>query len=255
LANGEKAISALRSDTAALEQRLRDQISELSAHVLVQQSEAPAATETGLGWESDTLDDLARVTAILGDTVEPTGTTTGHGGSKVGDHVLHVCDDRVEGIRVAVECRTGTSKRLTVNQMRSAVTNRDAHAGLLLSEHPATLPRDAEACGFRVYWGERLVVLHHDRSDASASQMLAVAVQVARLLARLAASSTGSLAEREQLKVACGRIESALTHLRPLRAAVTGIERETGAVQKHASVLEAEIRRALCDLAAVIEAS
>lgn len=253
LANGTRAIEALQTDNAALEARLNEKLGELTTHVIIQQANSPTPIDSGRGWEANTLDDLSLVTALVGDTVEFTGDTPAHGGAKSGDHVLHVAEDNVDGIRVAIECRGGTTRRMTVAALRAAVANRDAHAGLLLSEHAGTLPRDAEACGFRVYWGERLVVLHHDRADPSAGQMLAVAVQVARTFAKMGASSTESIAERQQLRVACGRIESALTHLRPLRAAVTGIEKETGAVQKHASVLEAEIRRALADLAALAE--
>jgi len=255
LANGEKAITALRTDTTALETRLREQITELAQAVVLQRAERPTPIQGGNDWEADTLDDLARVTAILGDTVEPVGATTGHGGSKAGDHVLHVADDQgADGVRVAIECRTGTTRRLTVAQLRQAVTNRDAHAGLLLAENNAALPRDAEATGFRVYYAERLVVLHHDRTETGAAERLGVAVQVARILARLAASSSGSLAERDQLRAAIAKIETGLTHLRPLRAAVTGIEKETTSVHKHAAALEADIRRALTDVTALLAA-
>jgi hypothetical protein len=255
LANGEKAITTLRADTTAMEGRLRDQIAELAQRVVVQRAEQPTPVQSGNTWEADALDDLARATAILGDSVEPVGNTSGHGGSKAGDHVLHVADDRgLDGVRVAIECRTGAWRRLTVPQLRQVVSNREAHAGLLLTESIATLPRDAEAAGFRVYYAERLVVLHHDRTDPAAPQRLAIAVQVARLLARLAATSSGSLAERDQLRAGIARIETALTHLRPLRAAVTGIEKETSSVQKHAAALEADIRRALADVTALVVA-
>jgi hypothetical protein len=60
--------------------------------------------------------------------------------------------------------------------------------------------------------------------------------------------------KRDQLRDGVGRIESALNHMRPLRAAVTGIEKETGNVQKHAAALEAEIRRALADETALLAA-
>jgi hypothetical protein len=254
LVNGEKAIASLRADTAAFEERIRQQIVALAQDVVVQKAQQPDAIDSGNGWEADALDDLATATAILGDTIEATGTTPGHGGSKLGDHVLHLAENGLDGVRVMVECRTGSSRRLTIGALRQAVANRDAHAGLLLSESPATLPRDAEAAGFRVYFAERLVVLHHDRSDPGAPQLLAVAVQAARLLAKLAATSTGSLAELDQLRVGLSQIESALTHLRPLRAAVTGIEKESGAVRKHAAELETEIRRALTDLTALMAA-
>lgn len=254
LAAGEKAIAALRADTVALEERVRGQIGELTQAVLVQRADRPSAVNAGNDWEADSLDDIAAVTAILGDTVEPVGATTGHGGSKAGDGVLHVCDESVEGMKVAIECRTGASRRCTVDQLRQMVTNRDAHAGLLLAKTAEALPRDAQAAGFRVYFGERLVVMHYDRADPAASQQLAVAVQVSRVLARLSATSGGSLAERDEIRSGVSRIESALSHLRPLRAAVTGIEKETGRVQSHASALEADIRRALADMTALIAA-
>jgi hypothetical protein len=255
LANGEKAIAALRKENAAIEERLRGQISELSEKVVAQQAHTPAPVQAGHDWESETLDDIARITAILGDIVESVGNSAGHGRSKAGDHLLHVCDDDVDGIRVAVECRTGASRPLTVDQLRQMVDNREAHAGLLLAQTLEAMPRDAQAIGFRVYLAERVVVLCYDRSGPGAEQLLATAVQVTRLLARLAATSGGSLDERAQFRDGIGRIENALGHLRPLRSAVTGIEKETSVVRKHAGELEAEISRVLIDLTTALTAA
>lgn len=253
LENGRKAVEALRHDTAGLEQRLREQISELAKQVAVQQAESPAPVETGRAWEADAIDDVARVTTILGNTVEAAGTTTGHADSRAGDAVLHLADDGVTGLRVAIECRTGSSRRVTVDALRAAVANRDAHAGLLLADRPELLPRDAQAAGFRAYWADRLVVLHHDRKEAGSAQMLATAVQVSRLLAKLAVNAHGTLAERESLQTAIRRIETALAHLRPLRASVTGVEKEAAKISQHAGSLEAEIRKALIELTTLAE--
>jgi hypothetical protein len=255
LANGEKAIAALRNDMSTIEERMRTHFAALTEKVVIQQAQKPAPVQAGASWEDGSLDDIARVTAILGDTVEAVGNSVGHGGSKAGDHVLHVCDEDVDGIRVAVECRTGPTRKLTVPLLREMVANRDAQAGLLLTQTPEALPKDAQATGFRVYLAERIVVLHHDRCGAMAEQQLAIAVQVARLLAKLAATSRGSLTERDQIRTGIGRIESALNRLRPLRAAVTGIEKETGVVRKHAGELETEIRGALADIAALLDAA
>ena len=126
---------------------------------------------------------------------------------------------------------------------------------LLLAQMPEALPRDAQAAGFRIYHAQRVVALHYDRSAPGAQQLLATAVQVTRLLAKLDATSSGSLDEREQIRDCMGRIETALGHLRPLRSAVTGIEKETGTVRKHAGELEAEIRRALVDIATALTAA
>ena len=52
--------------------------------------------------------------------------------------------------------------------------------------------------------------------------MPAIAVQVSRL----AVSSQGTLADRESLRPAIGRLETTLAYLRPLRAAATGAEKE-----------------------------
>jgi len=69
----------------------------------------------------------------------------------------------------------------------------------------------------------------------------------------LAATSGGSLDEYEQIRDGITRIKTALGHLKPLRAAVTGIEKETGVVRKHASELETEIRRVIIDLTASLQ--
>ncbi len=255
LANGEKAIAALRLETAAIEERLRGQISELSEKVVTQDAKTPTPVQAGNDWENASFDDVCQVTAMLSDTVEAVGNSSGHGRSKAGDLVLHIHDEDLEGLKAAIECRTGASRPVTLPQLAQMVDNREAHAGLLLAQLPEALPRDAQATGFRIYHAQRVVVLHYDRSAPGAQQLLATAVQVTRLLAKLAATSSGSLDEREQIRDCMGRIETALGHLRPLRSAVTGIERETGAVRKHAGELEAEIRRALVDIATALTAA
>jgi hypothetical protein len=212
LENGRQAVDALRQGMTGLEERVRQQISELAKQVAVQQAESPAPVETGRAWESDAIDDVARVTTILGDIVEAAGTAPGHAGSRAGDAVLHVADDGADGLRVAIECRTGSSRPVSIDALRTVVANRDAQAGLLLADRPGLLPRDAQAAGFRIYWADRLVVLHHDRKEAGSAHLLAIAVQVSRLVAKLAVNAQGTLAERESLRSAIGRIETALAH-------------------------------------------
>jgi hypothetical protein len=221
----------------------------------VKDAGSPTPVDAGRAWEADAIDDVARVTMVLGDTVEAAGTTTGHANSRAGDAVLHLADDGTTGLRVAVECRTGSSRRVTLEAMHMAVANRDAHAGLLLAERTELLPRDAEATGFRAYWSDRVVVLCHERDQPGAAQMLAIAIQVSRVMAKLAVSARGTLAERESLRSAIGRIETALAHLRPLRASVTGVEKEAAKIAQHAGGLEAEIRRALIELTTLSDAA
>lgn len=255
LANSERAMATLRTEFSAIEERLRGQIAELSEKVVAQDAKTPTPVQAGNDWENASFDDVAQVTAMLSDTVEPVGNSSGHGGSKAGDLVLHIHDEDLAGLKAAIECRTGASRPVTLPQLAQMVDNREAHAGLLLAQMPEALPRDAQATGFRIYHAQRVVVLHYDRSAPGAQQLLATAVQVTRLLAKLAATSSGSLDEREQIRDCMGRIETALGHLRPLRSAVTGIEKETGAVRKHAGELEAEIRRALVDIATALTAA
>lgn len=247
LGNDAKAIAAMRQEMAAVEGRLRDLITALATQVAVQKA-AVDPVEAGRDWEPAVIDDVARVTAILGDTVEAVGNTPGHGRALKGDGILHVADNTVSGLKVAIECRTGTSRPVTVGDLRKAVTNRDAHAGLLLADRPELLPRDARATGFRIYWPERLVVLCHERSQPNAGQMLATAVQISRILAKVAVSAPGMLADRETVRLAIGRIETALGHLRPLRASIGGVEKETGRISEYTAQLEHEIRKALTDL-------
>jgi hypothetical protein len=255
LANSERAMATLRTEFSAIEERLRGQIAELSEKVVAQDAKTPTPVQAGNDWENASFDDVAQVTAMLSDIVEPVGNSSGHGRSKAGDLVLHIHDEDLEGLKAAIECRTGVSRPVTLAQLAQMVDNREAHAGLLLTQMPEALPRDAQATGFRIYHAQRVVVLHYDRSAPGAQQLLATAVQVTRMLAKLAATSSGSLDEREQIRDCMGRIETALGHLRPLRSAVTGIEKETGAVRKHAGELEAEIRRALVDIATALTAA
>lgn len=99
------------------------------------------------------------------------------------------------------------------------------------------------------------MALHYDRGSTGAEQLLVAAVQVARMLARLSATSGETLVDREQIRAAITRIENALTHLRPLRAVVTGMEKEMEIVRTQAAELDAEIRRALIELATALTAA
>jgi hypothetical protein len=233
---------------------MQREFADLAEKVAAEKAQTPAPASAGTAWEADVLDDIARVTAILGDSVEAVGSRAGHGRQLVGDHILHVHDEDYEGIRVAIECRTGI-KEITVAQMRHAVDNREAHSGLILAQSEAALPRDARALGFRVYLTQRVVALRYDRTAPDAEQSLAIALQITRLLARLDATEGGELADREQIKDSISRIEGALTHLRSLRAAVTGIEKESAAVRRYAGELESEIRRVLTDLTTALTAA
>jgi hypothetical protein len=46
-----------------------------------------------------------------------------------------------------------------------------------------------------------------------------------------------------------------LAHLRPLRASVTGVEKDAARISQHAGGLEAEIRKAVIDLTTLLVAA
>jgi ABC-type transporter Mla subunit MlaD len=96
-------------------------------------------------------------------------------------------------------------------------------------------------------------VLFHDRNQLNAGQMLATALQIARLLAKLAVSAPGVLAERENLRRAIARLATALGLLRPLRGSITGVVKEAAKISQHADELERELRSALSELNQILE--
>ncbi len=198
----------------------------------------------------DTLDDIARLAAALGDSLDYTGKSSGHGRALKGDGVLNVSDDSISGLRIAVECRTGADP-VTRKDLLAAIANRDAHAGLLLAQSPEGLPRDATALGFRIYPDDHLVVLHYDRASASAGRELAVALLVARQLARIANAAHGTAADLATLHEVTGDIETALTELRNIRSATTAIEKESDRVRKGATSIERALRNALMGLTGI----
>jgi hypothetical protein len=235
---------------------LREDLSKLS-DLFVQAKIAaehidPAAA--GRDWQPCVLADVARLSFVTGDRVEETGDRPGAGRSKRGDAVLHLANSNGEPtLKVAIECRTGKG-RLTINDLRKAKENRSAEATLLLAERPCSLPKDAEELGFRLYWQERAVVLHHDPTRPDSGVLLATALQVARMFAHLAAAASAEEIDQDLLRQSCGRIERGLARLKPLRTSATGIETEIGRIRGYAQDIEVELRGALAELSGLAAA-
>ena len=242
----------LANNAEALKE-LRDELSKLS-DLFVQakiaaESIDPAAA--GREWQPTVLAEVARLSLVTGDRVEETGDSPAHGRCKKGDAVLHLANGNGgPTLKVAIECRTG-KERLTINDLRKAKENRSAEATLLLAERAGALPKDAEELGFRLYWDERAVVLHHDPARPDGGILLATALQVARMFAHLAAAASAEEIDQDRLRQSLGRIERGLARLKPLRASATGIETEVSRIRGYAQDIEAELRGALGDLSAL----
>jgi hypothetical protein len=233
---------------------LREDLSNLS-NLFVQAKIAaehidPAAA--GREWQPSVIVEIARLSLVTGDRVEETGDSPAHGRSKKGDAVLHLANGNGDpALKVAIECRTG-KERLTINDLRKAKENRSAEAALLLAERACALPKDAEELGFRLYWEERAVVLHHDPTRPDSGILLATALQVARMFAQLAAAASAEEIDQDLLRQSLGRIERSLGRLKPLRASATGIETEVGRIRGYAQDIEGELRGALGELSGLI---
>ena len=89
----------------------------------------------------------------------------------------------------------------------------------------------------KVYFHEALVVLHHDRTEASAAAWLGFVLRAVALLARVHHAGASSRLDRSGVRVAVQRIESAITHMRPLRACVTGAEKELAKLDQRSRVM------------------
>lgn len=210
----------------------------------------PAAA--GREWQPSTIAEIARLSLVTGDRVEETGDTPGPGRSKKGDAVLHVVSGR-SGCepKVVVECRTGKA-RITLGGMAKAKGNRSAEASLLLVSDPSALPKDAEELGFRVYWDERAVVLHHDPGRPDSGILLATALQVARLFAMLDQATSAEEIKHEVVRAGLAHVETCLARLKPLRASATGIEKEVGHIRGYAQEMEIELRGAIGELSGLV---
>ena len=212
----------------------------------------PAAA--GREWQPTVLAEVARLSLVTGDHVEETGDSPAHGRSKKGDAVLHLANGNGgPTLKVAIECRTG-KERLTIDDLRKAKENRSTEATLLLAERACALPKDAEELGFRLYWNERSVVLHHDQARPDSGILLATALQVARMFAHLAAAASAEEIDQDLLRHSLGRVERGLARLKPLRASATGIETEVSRIRGYAQDMEGELRGALGELAALVAA-
>ncbi len=243
LANHSERIAELREDLGKLTELLV-QAKAASEHV------DPAAV--GREWQPSVLAEVARLSLVTGDRIEETGDTPGHGRSKKGDAVLHIATARPGcDPKVVLECRTGKA-RVTVADLAKAKENRSAAAALLLVSEAQALPKDAEGLGFRAYWEERSVVLHHDPGLADSGILLAMALQVARMLAQLDQEASGVEIKQEVVRASIARLEKCLGRLKPLRSSATGIEKEVSHIRGYAQELEAELRGALGELSALV---
>jgi hypothetical protein len=250
LERGGAEVRELRRELTELRRELTDDLQKLARDLVAQRAAVKPADMIGRSWEADALDDVARLAAVLGDSLDFTGRTSGHGRALKGDGVLTISTESVQGLRVAIECRTG-SNSLTRRELLAAVSNRDAHAGLVLAECPGGLPRDAVAMGFKIYPEDRLVALHYDRSSPSAARELAIAVLVVRHLARIATASQGTAAEAATLHEVSRHIESALADLRAIRSATSAIDKESDRIRAGTASIERGLRDALLGLAAL----
>jgi hypothetical protein len=240
LAHHNEAVDQLRKDLNGIHELL------VQAKVAADHVDPAAA---GRDWQPSVIGEIARLSLITGDTVEETGDTPGHGRSKRGDAVLHLANGNGEStLKVAIECRTG-KERITLADLRKAKENRSADGTLLLTAQPCALPKDAEGLGFRTYWEERAVVLHHDPGRPDAGLLLAMALQVARMFAQLAAAASTGEVKQEVLRANLVRLEKGLAKLKPLRSSTTGIETEISRIRGYAQEIEVELRAALGELA------
>lgn len=241
------------SNNATALRDLRDGLTQLSERFVEAKLAAehvdPAAA--GRDWQPAVVGEVARLSLVTGDHVEETGDTPAHGRSKKGDAVLHITTGNGgPPLKVAIECRTG-KERLTLNDLRKAKENRACESTLLLAQQACALPKDAEELGFRLYWEERAVVLHHDPARPDSGILLATALQVARMFAHLAAAASAEEIDQDLLRQTLGRIERGLARLKPLRASATGIETEVGRIRGYAQDIEGELRGAVGDLTAL----
>jgi hypothetical protein len=239
LRNNAQAVKDLREELMRLQELL---IRTIAA------SEQVDPARAGRLWQPAVLEDIARLTHVSGDRLEETGDVPGHGRSKSGDGIVHVCTGSAAAPKVAIECRTGR-QIISLQGLRKAKINRHADAALLLTEHASALPKDAQPLGFRVYPEDSLVVLHYERESSSAGVLLATAVQVARLLAQLAAGASATRIEQDVVRCVVQRLEACLGRLKPLRGSVTGIETEAGRIRGYAQDIEREARSAVGELA------
>jgi hypothetical protein len=211
--------------------------------------------QAGRDWQPATLEDIARLTHITGDTLEETGDVPGHGRAKNGDGVLHLAgNDRDSGPKVAIETRTG-AQVVSLAELRKAKMNRHADAALLLTEQVSALPKDARPLGFRIYTDDAIVVLHYKREDSEAGVLIATAVQVARHMAQLRLGASEARIDDDVVRTVIGRLETTVGRLKPLRGSLTGIETEVTRIRGYVQDIEREARSALGELAGLTRAS
>jgi hypothetical protein len=205
----------------------------------------------GLEFEPAVVDAVATIAAPHGDLVEHVGRTTGTQGTKKGDVRVVLCDDDIPGGAGAyiVEAK---DRRLTLDttwrELDAAMANWDATAAVAVFAAGNLAPTDLPFW----YSGDKAVVVL-DRGDPDPAP-LALACLFARWVVRRRWAPPGTGPDPERMAASIDRIQRALARVSTIRRNLSTSAKATGDAREQLDELAGEIRAALAELSAELDA-
>ncbi len=143
---------------------------------LAVQTAQQKGTQKGRKYEELTGACLEGCASVAGDVMENVGDTEGFLGSKAGDHVLTMCNNAGDSVRVVFESKDRKlSLRKTAEELCDAARNRNAEVGVAVFSAQSNAPANSPFS--RIGEGRYVVVYDKETEDPLA---LRVAYQAAR---------------------------------------------------------------------------
>jgi hypothetical protein len=157
----EELKGALTAQTTKLEDEIQG-VRDLVAEAAGIASEREKGTAKGADYEAQVHQEVSRLGIPYSDLVEDVGKVTGSAGTKKGDSLVHLSAVDTFGLdgRIVFESKN-TSKRIraTIDEIESAMENRDAQVGVVVFASQDQAPTEAP---FQDYDNKAIVVFNPD---------------------------------------------------------------------------------------------
>jgi hypothetical protein len=233
-------------------------LEEVKVAMTVAQTKAtnPTPREAGLDYEGWIHQQLASIATLRGDEVEYTGNSAGQiVRCMKGDTRMVLAAEGIEVTEppcIAVEIRDREDSEFTLDNVEMMMTNRGAHAGVVVGAHPGSLPKQHSDRSFAVSRRKRLVTIVIDPQSTESEVLLASAYDVATALAidSVRRSRDGDWDEVARRVEA---LEQAIEGVIDARVAFDSIEKKAHDGSAAAAKRHALLVRLVAELAAVVK--
>lgn len=227
--------------------RLAEQVSAEHAGAAATRAAMERSAVKGMAFESLVGRAITDIAASRGDIAEPTGTTAGGTGGRVGDFVVEVAD----GGTYVLECKDRL-KSLTaiLAELDVAAANREAAAAIAVFSSPEHCP----VTGPIAIFDDRVIVVYDKHDPDPAALTLACTWARAAAIAR-SLPAAGDGIDLAQIRAAVETARDALTRVSVIRRAHTGAARKITEAGQQLDLLTSNVSQALAQVDTTIAAS